>query len=49
MSAQDGRYTLVVDAAEEPSAEVIESVVAAHQGTDMDAWHDYLADPRSAL
>ncbi|GGK62101.1 mannitol dehydrogenase family protein [Ornithinimicrobium pekingense] len=45
LSAQDGLYTLVVDGAEGARAEVVESLVAAHAGSDLQAWHRYLADP----
>jgi fructuronate reductase len=45
MSAQDGLYTLLVDGADGPRPEVIASVVDVRVGTDLEAWHRYLADP----
>lgn len=44
LTAQDCLYTVMVDGAEGAHAEVVESLVAAHAGTDLQAWHRYLAD-----
>ncbi|WP_202863583.1 mannitol dehydrogenase family protein [Ornithinimicrobium avium] len=49
LEAQDGLYTLVVDGADGPSTEVIASIVAAHPGTDLEAWHRHLCDPAVAI
>jgi fructuronate reductase len=49
LSAQDGLFTLLVTGADGPRAEVIESIVEAHPGSDLDAWHGRLADPRVAI
>lgn len=49
LSAQEGLYTLMVDGADGPQAEVIESVVQAWPGTDLDAWHRCLAAPEVAI
>ena len=45
LSAQDGLYTLVVDSADGAHAEVVESLVEAHPGEDLQAWHRHLVDP----
>ncbi|GIF00878.1 mannitol dehydrogenase family protein [Paractinoplanes rishiriensis] len=45
LTAQQGRYTLVTRAADGDTCEVIDSVVAAHPGTDLDTWYDYLTRP----
>jgi fructuronate reductase len=45
LTGQDGLYTLVVRAADGDTGEVIGSVVAAHPGTDVGTWRDYLARP----
>jgi fructuronate reductase len=45
LSDQDGLYTLVVRAADGDTCAVVGSVVAAHPGTDLDTWYDYLARP----
>lgn len=45
LSAQDGLYTLVVRGADGDTCEVVGSVVAAHPGTDLAAWYDYLSRP----
>lgn len=45
LTGQDGLYTLVVDGADGATAEVVESVVEARPGTDLQAWHRHLADP----
>jgi fructuronate reductase len=45
LSAQDGRYTLVVRGAERDDMTVQTAVSAAHRGTDLDAWCGYLAKP----
>lgn len=49
LSAQEGLYTLMVDGADGAQAEVIESVVEAWPGTDLDAWHRWLAAPEVAV
>lgn len=49
LTAQDGLYTLMVDGADGPQAEVIESVVEAWPGTDLDAWHRWLTAPEVAI
>jgi fructuronate reductase len=43
LAAQDGLYTLVVRGPAEDCDQVIEAVVAAHVGTDADAWLGRLA------
>lgn len=45
LSGQDGLYTLIVRAADGDTCEVVGSLVAAHPGTDLDAWYDYLTRP----
>ena len=45
LTGQEGLYTLVVRGADGDTCEVVGSVVAAHPGTDLDAWHDYLTRP----
>ncbi|WP_299520751.1 mannitol dehydrogenase family protein [uncultured Serinicoccus sp.] len=49
LQQQDGLYTLLVDGPEGSKAEVVESLVAAHPGTDLASWHRYLADPVVAV
>lgn len=39
----------MVNGADGPQAEVVESVVDARPGTDLEAWHRYLADPAVAI
>ncbi|TCK63686.1 mannitol dehydrogenase family protein [Curtobacterium sp. PhB136] len=49
LTAQDCRYTLVTRAADGDSAEVIDTIVAAHPGSDSDAWTNALASPETAI
>lgn len=49
LTAQDGRYTLVVREPGGDRFEPIDSVVAAHAASDHAAWLGYLADPAVAL
>jgi fructuronate reductase len=49
LSRQDGRYTLVVRGAGHDEMSVQEAVVAAHPGTDVTSWCDYLARPQVAV
>lgn len=46
LSEQEGLYTLLVDGADGATPEVVESLVDARPGSDLAAWHRYLADPR---
>jgi fructuronate reductase len=45
LTGQDGLYTLIVRGAAGDTCEVVDSVVAAHPGTDLDTWYDYLTRP----
>lgn len=45
LARQDCRYSLVFRGAEQDTAMVIESIVAAHDGADSRAWLEVLADP----
>jgi fructuronate reductase len=45
LTGQDGLYTLIVRGADGDASEVVGSVVAAHPGTDLDTWYDYLTRP----
>jgi fructuronate reductase len=49
LTAQDGRYTLIVRGPERDEMSVQEAVVAAHPGTDFAAWRGYLVRPEVAL
>jgi len=49
LSRQDGRYTLVVRGPERDEMSVQRAVVAAHPGTDLVSWCDYLARPQVAV
>ncbi|MFJ3385155.1 MULTISPECIES: mannitol dehydrogenase family protein [unclassified Curtobacterium] len=49
LTAQDCRYTLVTRAADGDSAEVIDTIVAAHPGSDSEAWTDAVASPETAI
>jgi fructuronate reductase len=49
LSAQDGRYTLIVRGPERDEMSVQGAVVAAHPGTDVKSWRDYLAGPQVAV
>lgn len=46
LAAQDGLYTLTVREPDTDRCEVVPSLVAAHPGTDHDAWRRYLASPQ---
>jgi fructuronate reductase len=45
LTGQDGLYTLIRRGADGDDCEVVGSVVAAHPGTDLDAWYGYLTRP----
>jgi fructuronate reductase len=49
LSAQDGLYTLVVRGADGDGFQLLGAVVAAHPGTDLGAWCDYLSRPSVAV
>lgn len=49
LNEQEGLYTLVVDGADGSAAEVVESVVMARPGNDLDTWSRLLADPGVAV
>jgi len=49
LMAQDGRYTLIVRGPERDEMTVQRAVVAAHPGTDLTAWCDYLSRPEVAV
>lgn len=49
LTAQDCRYTLVTRAADGDSAEVIDTIVAAHPGSDSEAWTNAVASPETAI
>jgi fructuronate reductase len=49
LAAQDGLYTLVVRGADGDDFQVLGAVVAAHPGTDVAAWCDYLSRPETAV
>ncbi|MGA5298973.1 mannitol dehydrogenase family protein [Nucisporomicrobium flavum] len=49
LNTQDGRYTLIVRGPEHDEMAVQRAVVAAHPGTDLTAWLDYLARPQVAV
>lgn len=49
LAAQDGVYTLVERSAEDDRATVIESIVRAHPGDDVDALRSDLAAPTTAI
>jgi fructuronate reductase len=49
LTGQDGLYTLVVRSADRDDCAVVGSVVAAHPGTDLDFWYDYLARPEVSI
>jgi fructuronate reductase len=42
LTSQDGLYTLIERGLDGDTCEVVGSVVAAHPGTDLDSWYDYL-------
>ncbi len=49
LSAQDCRYTLVTRAADGDTAEVVDTVVAAHPGSDDTAWRHLVASPETTV
>ncbi|MCA5924330.1 mannitol dehydrogenase family protein [Curtobacterium oceanosedimentum] len=49
LTAQDCRYTLVTRAADGDAAEVIDTIVAAHPGTDDAAWRHVVASPDTTI
>lgn len=49
LNHQDGRYTLVVRGPERDEMAVQRAVVAAHPGTDLVSWCDYLTRPQVAV
>lgn len=49
LTAQDCRYTLVTRAADGDSAEVVDTIVAAHPGTDDAAWRHAVASPDTTI
>lgn len=49
LAAQDGRYTLVTRGPQEDQFEVIDSIVAAHDGNDLELLTQKLADPATAI
>ncbi|MGN6409010.1 MAG: mannitol dehydrogenase family protein [Curtobacterium sp.] len=49
LAAQDCRYTLVTRAAEGDSAEVVDTIVAAHSGSDTSTWRHLVASPETTI
>ncbi|QQD76861.1 mannitol dehydrogenase family protein [Curtobacterium sp. YC1] len=49
LTAQDCRYTLVTRAADGDAAEVVDTLVAAHPGTDDAAWRHVVASPDTTI
>lgn len=49
LTAQDGRYGLVVRGPERDEARIIDVITAAHPATDVEALSRYLADPATAV
>lgn len=49
LTAQDCRYTLVTRGADGDTAEVIDTIVAAHAGSDDTAWTTALASPQTTI
>ncbi|MFS0729555.1 mannitol dehydrogenase family protein [Curtobacterium sp. 1P10AnD] len=47
--AQDCRYTLVTRAADGDTAEVVDTIVAAHPGSDDTAWRRVVASPETTV
>ncbi|MDM7891207.1 mannitol dehydrogenase family protein [Curtobacterium caseinilyticum] len=47
--AQDCRYTLVTRGADGDTAEVVETIVAAHPGSDAAAWRRVVASPTTSI
>lgn len=49
LTAQDCRYTLVTRAASGDTAEVVDTIVAAHPGSDDTAWRHVVASPETTI
>ncbi|MBU2664703.1 mannitol dehydrogenase family protein [Actinoplanes bogorensis] len=49
LTAQDGRYTLVVRGPSADELQVQEALVAAHPGSDASTWRDLVAAPGTAI
>ena len=49
LAAQDCRYTLVTRAATGDTAEVLDTIVAAHPGSDDTAWRHAVASPETTI
>ncbi|WP_439690253.1 mannitol dehydrogenase family protein [Curtobacterium sp. SP.BCp] len=49
LDAQDCRYTLVTRGADGDTAEVVDTVVAAHPGSDDTAWRHVVASPETTI
>jgi fructuronate reductase len=49
LTAQDCRYTLVTRAATGDSAEVVDTIVAAHPGSDDTTWRHAVASPETSI
>lgn len=49
LTAQDCRYTLVTRGASGDTAEVVDTVVAAHPGSDAAAWRRVVASPETTI
>ncbi|WIE76337.1 mannitol dehydrogenase family protein [Curtobacterium sp. MCSS17_007] len=49
LAAQDCRYTLVTRAADGDTAEVVDTIVAAHPGSDDTAWRRVVASPGTTI
>ncbi|MCU1439160.1 MAG: Mannitol dehydrogenase domain [Rhodoglobus sp.] len=49
LAAQDGLYVLVTRSPTGDTAQVITSISAVHDGSDVDAWMGYFADPRMTV
>jgi fructuronate reductase len=49
LTAQDCRYTLVTRAASGDGAEVVDTIVAAHPGSDDTAWRHVVASPETTI
>ncbi|NQW92196.1 mannitol dehydrogenase family protein [Curtobacterium sp. VKM Ac-2861] len=49
LTAQDCRYTLVTRAASGDDAEVVDTIVAAHPGSDDTAWRHVVASPETTI
>jgi len=49
LAGQDCRYTLVTRAADGDTAEVVDSIVAAHPGSDGTAWRHVVASPGTTI